>query len=193
MKKADGYLIRGAVSLYSAKELKAQFGIDVGVLKLLERHGLLTPVKGFETSRCKYNLTEVKYGLAVIAQNLPTEDVSGLDSLRAPDLSKTPGWVDVLRKAITRNRNLPSLAMAEAVFDELRAALCSVATSQAKILIPGIGSIVRVAVKEREYKFGSASKPNRVPAHEAWRLRVAPRIKKAVRQHTTKKVQKETS
>ncbi len=189
MKKVESYPVRCEVLLYSAKELKAQFGIEKAVLDLLERNGLVRPVPGQDGALHRYSIYDVKLGLAVLAQSIPLEEVSEAEIKRGHDMSTAEGWKAIIRRAVIRNRNMPSQALAAAIYDAVVVAAGEVALSQVKIIVPGIGQLLRVSQKERVCDTMLTKRPMLIPAHEVWKLRVSARLKKAVRQRTTKKTQ----
>jgi len=187
MKKVESYPVTCEVLLYSAKELKAQFGIEKAVLDLLERNGLVRPVPGQGGALHRYSIYDVKIGLAAIAQSIPLEVVSAAEAKRGHDLSTADGWKAAIRRAIIVNRNMPSQALAAAIYAAIAAAADEVALSQVKIIVPGIGQLLRVTQKARVCDTMLTKQPMLIPAHEVWKLRVSARLKKAVRQQTTKK------
>lgn len=187
MRKTQGYEVDVAVPLYTARELKAQFGIERSTLDMLENMGVMSSLKLHDTGRKQYNLAEVKLGLAVLARSLPTDETSAMAGRITPLLGDTPGWTGMLRNAIAATRGLPASKAADALMDIITASLATAAVEQSTILIPGVGKLTLKHQKARTYNTRFSNGPVDVEAHARWRFSMSKSLTKAVRQRTTKK------
>ena len=185
MKKPEKQPTQGGALLYTAKELNRRHGIDLGVLKTLERNGLVHAIHVGANARPKYNIAAVKEGLGLLAQMLPINTATADPAAPLLDMSQAKGWMRVIRKAIMRHQNLPAAAMASNVYAELQSALSAAALHGERIAVPGVGKLALVAQCARQYTARYAKSPVTIPAHKRWKFTTNPKVKEAVRQRTT--------
>lgn len=186
MNTVKGYTIQMDVPSYTARELKAQFGIPRQTLDMLEESGVLSPTRAGSTGHKQYILAEVKLALAVLAQSLPTDTLTDVEARVAPVLGEVDGWKVLLRKALLATRGMPTKQAAAAMLKIITSELSTAALEQAVIVIPGIGKLVRKPQKARSYQTKFSKGVVSIGDHERWRLNMSTALRKAVRQRTTK-------
>ena len=187
MKIGKGYTVQVDVPSYTARELKTQFGIARATLDMLETSGVLSPTKTNATGHKQYILAEVKLALAILAQSLPTDSISDIETRIAPVLGEIDGWKMLLRKAVIATRGMPAKQAAAAILQIVSSALSTAALEQASIVIPGIGKLLRRPQKARTYRTKFSNGDVTIKEHERWRFSMSTALRKAVRQRTTKK------